>query len=68
MKNYLGRVILLVDDYEKASQFYEENFDFVQIKQNSMAVVFLYMLLAAIVPFFLINTFFLINRYIIEYV
>ena len=31
MKNYLGRVILLVDDYEKASQFYEENFGFVRL-------------------------------------
>lgn len=28
MKNYLGRVILLVDDYEKAIAFYEQNFGF----------------------------------------
>ena len=31
MKNYLGRVVLLVDDYEKASSFYENNFGFVRL-------------------------------------
>jgi len=28
MKNYPGRIILLVDDYEKAIAFYEQNFNF----------------------------------------
>lgn len=28
MKNYLGRMVLLVEDYEKSSKFYEENFGF----------------------------------------
>jgi predicted enzyme related to lactoylglutathione lyase len=28
MKNYLGRIILLVNDYEEASAFYETNFGF----------------------------------------
>ena len=28
MKNYLGRIILLVEDYEKASLFYENTFGF----------------------------------------
>jgi len=28
MKNYLGRIILLVEDYEKAAEFYENNFGF----------------------------------------
>ncbi|TDN87084.1 putative enzyme related to lactoylglutathione lyase [Salegentibacter sp. 24] len=28
MRNYLGRMVLLVRDYEIASQFYEENFGF----------------------------------------
>ncbi len=28
MKNYLGRIILLIEDYEKAASFYEENFGF----------------------------------------
>lgn len=28
MENYLGRIILLVDDYEKAPAFYEINFGF----------------------------------------
>ncbi|MBK6264841.1 VOC family protein [Marivirga sp. S37H4] len=31
MKNYLGRIVLLVEDYEKASKFYEENFGFKKI-------------------------------------
>lgn len=31
MKNYLGRIILLVDDYEKAAAFYETNFGFTRI-------------------------------------
>jgi predicted enzyme related to lactoylglutathione lyase len=31
MKNYLGRIILLVDDYEKAAAFYEANFGFKRI-------------------------------------
>jgi len=28
MKNYLGRIIILVNDYEEASLFYEQNFGF----------------------------------------
>lgn len=28
MKNYLGRIILLVEDYEPAAAFYERNFGF----------------------------------------
>ena len=28
MKNYLGRIVLLVDDYEKSARFYETNFGF----------------------------------------
>jgi hypothetical protein len=28
MKNYLGRIIILIEDYEKAALFYEENFGF----------------------------------------
>lgn len=28
MKNYLGRIVLLIEDYEKAAGFYEMNFDF----------------------------------------
>ncbi len=31
MKNHLGRMILLVDDYEKAANFYAENFGFTKI-------------------------------------
>lgn len=31
MKNYLGRIILLIDDYEKAASFYEKNFGFTKI-------------------------------------
>lgn len=28
MKNYLGRIVLLVEDYEKSAAFYETNFGF----------------------------------------
>jgi predicted enzyme related to lactoylglutathione lyase len=28
MKNYLGRIVLLVNDYEKSAQFYETHFGF----------------------------------------
>ena len=28
MKNYLGRIIVLIEDYEKAALFYEKNFGF----------------------------------------
>ncbi|WP_069659151.1 VOC family protein [Arcticibacter eurypsychrophilus] len=28
MKNYLGRIILLIEDYEEAASFYEKNFGF----------------------------------------
>lgn len=28
MKNYLGRIVLLVEDYEKSANFYETNFGF----------------------------------------
>lgn len=28
MKNYLGRIILLIEDYEAAASFYEKNFGF----------------------------------------
>ena len=28
MKNYLGRIVVLVNDYDEASAFYENNFDF----------------------------------------
>lgn len=31
MKNYLGRIILLLEDYEKAASFYEENFGFIKM-------------------------------------
>ena len=31
MKNYLGRIILLVNDYEAAASFYESNFGFTKI-------------------------------------
>lgn len=31
MKNYLGRIILLIDDYEKAATFYADNFEFTKI-------------------------------------
>jgi predicted enzyme related to lactoylglutathione lyase len=31
MKNYLGRIILLVEDYEPAAEFYEKNFGFKKI-------------------------------------
>ena len=31
MKNYLGRTILLVNDYEKAASFYQDNFGFIKI-------------------------------------
>ena len=31
MHNYIGRMILLVDDYEEASNFYEKNFSFKKI-------------------------------------
>jgi len=31
MKNYLGRIILLVNDYEEAANFYENNFGFTKI-------------------------------------
>lgn len=31
MKNYLGRIIILVNDYEEASNFYEQNFGFKRI-------------------------------------
>ena len=31
MKNYLGRIILLVNDYEKAAGFYQANFGFTKI-------------------------------------
>lgn len=31
MRNYLGRMIVLVDDYEKAADFYERNFGFKRI-------------------------------------
>ena len=31
MKNYIGRIIILVDDYETASAFYEHNFGFKRI-------------------------------------
>ena len=31
MKNYIGRIIILVDDYETASDFYESNFGFKRI-------------------------------------
>ncbi len=31
MKNYPGRMILLIEDYEKASSFYENNFGFKKI-------------------------------------
>ncbi|MDB5110726.1 MAG: Glyoxalase/bleomycin resistance protein/dioxygenase [Mucilaginibacter sp.] len=31
MKNYLGRVIILVNDYEATADFYSANFDFVRI-------------------------------------
>lgn len=31
MKNYLGRIIILIDDYEEASAFYEHNFGFKRI-------------------------------------
>jgi predicted enzyme related to lactoylglutathione lyase len=31
MKNHIGRMILLVDDYEKAAAFYETNFGFTRI-------------------------------------
>lgn len=31
MKNYLGRIILLVDDYENAADFYGANFGFTKI-------------------------------------
>lgn len=31
MKNYLGRIVLLVDDYEKSARFYETNFGFKRI-------------------------------------
>ena len=28
MRNYLGRIVLLVEDYEKSANFYEKNFGF----------------------------------------
>ena len=31
MKNYLGRIILLVEEYEPAAEFYERNFGFKRI-------------------------------------
>jgi predicted enzyme related to lactoylglutathione lyase len=31
MKNYLGRVVVLVDDYEAAADFYSKNFGFQKI-------------------------------------
>ncbi|MCZ4319216.1 VOC family protein [Aequorivita viscosa] len=31
MKNYLGRIVLLVDDYDDAAKFYSENFGFTPI-------------------------------------
>ncbi len=31
MKNTLGRIILLVDDYEQSAAFYEENFGFSRV-------------------------------------
>lgn len=31
MKNYLGRIIILIEDYEEASAFYEQNFGFKRI-------------------------------------
>ena len=31
MKNYIGRMIILVNDYEAASNFYEKNFSFKRI-------------------------------------
>ena len=31
MKNYLGRIILLIEDYEEAADFYAKNFDFKKI-------------------------------------
>lgn len=31
MKNYIGRMIILVNDYEAASNFYEKNFGFKRI-------------------------------------
>jgi len=31
MKNYLGRIVLLVEDYEKSAHFYETNFGFKRI-------------------------------------
>ena len=31
MKNYLGRIILLVNDYEQAASFYDNNFGFTKI-------------------------------------
>lgn len=31
MKNYLGRIVLLVNDYDEAAQFYADNFGFTPI-------------------------------------
>ncbi len=31
MKNYVGRIVLLVTDYEKSASFYETNFGFTRI-------------------------------------
>lgn len=38
MKNYLGRLILLVEDYEKAADFYEANFGFKRIFDQTTSV------------------------------
>ncbi len=35
MKNYLGRMIILVDDYERAASFYERNFGFKKLVDYS---------------------------------
>lgn len=38
MKNLIGRMILLVDDYEHACEFYEKNFGFKKIFDQSTSV------------------------------
>ena len=37
MKNYLGRMVLLVKDYEAAAKFYEKNFGFHRLHDTTSA-------------------------------